>query len=115
MSPIRSTPIIPAYPSRPPKAKGRDSDTNQGGSLLDAKTTPQGVTIARDFTPLEGYGRQPIAKARNHKIDESSKLDRQAVLLVVEQVNWPWRWLEGLEHELQELLTHEVSHLVGHS
>jgi hypothetical protein len=43
------------------------------------------------------YRRQAVVQARHHKIDESAKLDRQAALLVVDQVNWPWRGLEGLE------------------
>jgi hypothetical protein len=31
--------------------KGRDIVTAEGGSLLNAKTAPHGVTIAREFTP----------------------------------------------------------------
>ena len=45
---------------------------------------------------------------------QSPKLDRQAVLLVVDQVYRPWRWLERLEHKLQALLSNEINHLVGH-
>src|SRR5277367_4024782 len=40
----------PISPSRPIWAKGKDADTQrQRGSLLDAKTAPQGVVIASDF------------------------------------------------------------------
>src|SRR5664280_2892700 len=50
MSSILSTPTIPISPSRPIRAKGKDADTQrQRGSLLDAKTAPQGVVIASDF------------------------------------------------------------------
>ncbi|MGC2163082.1 MAG: amidohydrolase family protein, partial [Silvibacterium sp.] len=41
------------HPPAPFPAKGRDADTpRQRGSLLDAKTAPQGVTIAREFTAV---------------------------------------------------------------
>src|SRR6266478_10184910 len=50
-----STPIIPQHLPSQPRLKGRDTDTQrQRGSGLDAKTAPQGVTIAREFTVLGG-------------------------------------------------------------
>ena len=50
-----STPTIPQtpFPADTAAKEGRLTRKPSGGSLLDAKTAPQGVNIAREFTPSE--------------------------------------------------------------
>ncbi|MGH9477538.1 MAG: hypothetical protein ACRD1C_14650, partial [Terriglobales bacterium] len=45
------TPITPKLPSR--TKEGSLTHSVRGGALLDAKTAPQGVTIAREFTVMK--------------------------------------------------------------
>ena len=55
-------------------------------------------------TELECGGRQTVTQARNGEIDKSAQLERQAVLLVVDQMHRTgWR-LEPFEQELQQVL-----------
>src|SRR5271156_6166528 len=74
ISPILSTPTIPISPSRPIWAKGKDADTQrQWGSLLDAKTTPQGVVIASDFAGSTLAERQAYLKSEAAYGDSSCR------------------------------------------
>jgi hypothetical protein len=53
-----------------------------GGSILDAKTTPQGVTIAREFTPFSRDRTQKMTVLGEHVLNphfERSAKAREAV------------------------------------
>src|SRR3979411_2046260 len=61
---------------------------------------------------LEGRELQPFAQARNHKIDEGAQFQRQAVLLVIDEMHGPRRRLESIENDRQPAAPYMVFDLI---
>ena len=77
----------PISPSRPHRPTGRDIDETSEGSRLDAKNPPQGVTIASEFTLVEGFFSKMARSVLRH-IRVASKAElKSRILAYLDGVN----------------------------